>query len=90
MSISVKEAYSIACNAVNGLKIYACRELSDCWLFGCCMENGSAIHIPPIKVLKKTGDISLYDESGVAFLNGNCREEGVPIPIDNIISDTPE
>lgn len=89
MNITVKEAYLKTCKELGkSFEIYSCRELSDRWLFGWCMKDGSAVQLPPISVTKENGIITVYDESGADFLNGDCREMGTYIPIENIINET--
>ena len=84
MSITIKQAYEIALDALEGFKINGCVELSDCWLFGWCHEDGTAILLPPIRISKETGEASLHDECGVSFLNNTCREKGTVIPLEDI------
>ncbi len=84
MNISAKEAYELVKKEAEGFLITGCLELSDRYLFGWCQTDGTAIMLPPICVFKKTGEVTLHDEGGVAFLNGTSRETGKEISIEEL------
>lgn len=83
MSITIKQAYEIALDALEGFKIYSCTELSDGWLFAFKNDDGSGICIPPLKI-SLNGDASIHNETAAAYFQHKCIEEGTVIPLEDI------
>ena len=84
MSITAKQAYKIAVNEMEGLQIISCFELSDRFIFGWGLADGSITTLPPVCVFKGDGKAAFHDECAVAFLNDTCREQGVEIPLEQL------
>ena len=84
MNVTAGTAYQLAKNELTGFRITGCYELSDRFLFGWCHIDGTAVMLPPVCVLKDTGEVCLHDEMGVVFLNNSCREQGKEIPLNQL------
>ena len=83
MKITVKDAYNIALDILDGFHIYSCTELNDGWVFAFKNDNGSGICIPPLKI-SLDGKASLHDETAATYFKNECREKGKIIPLDEI------
>ncbi len=72
MNLTFKEAYEIALEAFEELKITSCYDIGDSWIFiAPCDRCGNAVFVPPLQVAKNGEVVDFWNKPF-----NNCFERG--------------